>query len=476
MTTYTFTHVSRSLTIESSALYLLGDNLVARDLVLARVNIEGRTSTKTYGLTSRNLFLANVPHTARNSSPTFTHASRELIIERSVLNGIVTGTGIFPEIVPSQVQFTPPRHIITEHLAQSGETELHLWADSSAEASLQLDYSNISDTTAETVLSLWDSLYGTFKILRIPRNVLSGVKQELAEYMLRGGDKANWFFAEVPKWEGRIKGYGDLKVNLVAKISTVTTAQGSGSRIQRNYFEHASRNLVIDKSTLSGGKVPLLIAWWDASDLAARTVVSGNVSQLVDKSGNGWNLSQGDASLRPALVTSSINGLDAMEWPSAGGNGFGSGGNAKRLFTSRSDAFVAGEIYAVVKFTASTLDGIPGLIGPNNQGSHPWIAAQGSNSFYTHIFNQFFLNGGSSDQNGNLLPTMASTCLVRANLSSGGTVSTTSGVSLGMDRDYGNLGRGWRGFICEMRVFSEPLGTDDRSALISTLRTKWGFP
>jgi phage-related protein len=216
------------------------------------------------------------------------------------------------------------------------------------------------------------------------------------------------------------------------------------------------------------------VGWWDASDASLLTVVSGNISQLNDKSGNGWHLSQSDAALRPALATSSINGLSAMEWPSTDGNGFGYGGNAKRLYTSRTNAFVAGEIYAVVKFTGSSLNQIPGLIGPNN--GDPWIAGQLSNTFYDYTFNQFFLNGGSSNQNGNLLPTMASTCLIRATLSGGGTVSTTSGIALGMDRDYGSLGRGWRGYICELIAYPSALSSGDRAELINTLRTKWGFP
>jgi len=222
---------------------------------------------------------------------------------------------------------------------------------------------------------------------------------------------------------------------------------------------------------------PYLVAWWDASDSANRTTVSGNVSELVDKSGGGWNLSQSSDSLRPALVASAINGLDAMEWPSTAGDGFGSGGNAKRLFTSRSDTFVAGEVYAVVKYTGANLDGFPGLIGPNNNDQNQWIIGSStSNSFSGVTFNQFFLNGGSSNQNGNILPTMASSCLIRARLSSGGTESTTSGVALGMDRDYGFLGRGWRGFICEVLVYSDPLSSGDRATVISNLRNKWATP
>jgi hypothetical protein len=134
----------------------------------------------------------------------------------------LTGFKLFPEVVPAQVRFIPPKYVITEHKAQAGDLEVHLWADSNSGASLQLSYTNIPDSVAETIMSLWDSVYGTYMFLRIPATVLAGVQQQLAEYMLRGGKGAKWFFAEAPQWEGRIKGYGDLKVAFVSKISTLT--------------------------------------------------------------------------------------------------------------------------------------------------------------------------------------------------------------------------------------------------------------
>lgn len=235
MTTYTFNHTSRNLVVGNSSLYLAGDDLVTRNLVILESDLGGRANVKAYSLNPKNLLLANVPHIGKFSQRTFTNSSRMLIEERSTLKGILTGSALFPEIVPSQVQFKPARYIFTKHYVQSGELELHLWADSNAGATLQLDYSNVTDTTAETVMSLWDSVYGTYKFLRLPRAVLAGVKQELAEYMLKGGDKAKWFFAEAPKWDGRLKGYGDLKVTLVSKITTLPTGEasntGSGSTV-----------------------------------------------------------------------------------------------------------------------------------------------------------------------------------------------------------------------------------------------------
>lgn len=52
--------------------------------------------------------------------------------------------------------------------------------------------------------------------------------------------------------------------------------------------------------------------WLDASDSDTITLVSGNVSQWDDKSGNNRDFTQGTAGNRPTLQTAGINGLDTI--------------------------------------------------------------------------------------------------------------------------------------------------------------------
>jgi hypothetical protein len=226
MATYSFTHDSQNLVIGLSSLILAGDELTSRNLVLARVNSQGSISVRNYNLLSNRLLLASVPSIGRFSNQTFTHNSTNLVFAKTVHNGTITSSKFFPEIVPTAVQFKPSKYVVTEHPAQSGEVETHLWADSKAGASLQLDYINIADATAERILALWDAVSGTYGSLSIPVAVLAGVEQELKGYMLTGGSNTKWFFAEVPKWQGRIKGYGDMKVSLVSRIVSFTAAVG----------------------------------------------------------------------------------------------------------------------------------------------------------------------------------------------------------------------------------------------------------
>lgn len=60
--------------------------------------------------------------------------------------------------------------------------------------------------------------------------------------------------------------------------------------------------------------IPQLTAWWDASDTATITAVSGAVSVWADKSGNGRTLYQGTAANRPATGTRTIGGLNALDF------------------------------------------------------------------------------------------------------------------------------------------------------------------
>ena len=55
-----------------------------------------------------------------------------------------------------------------------------------------------------------------------------------------------------------------------------------------------------------------LAAWWDASDAASITTVSGRVSQWNDKSGNGVHATQSTANNRPENTSATLNGRAVM--------------------------------------------------------------------------------------------------------------------------------------------------------------------
>ena len=211
------------------------------------------------------------------------------------------------------------------------------------------------------------------------------------------------------------------------------------------------------------------VAWFDGSDATARTIVSGAFSALNDKSGNGWNLAQSDSSLRPALASSAINGLDAIQWPNSG--------NAKRLFNTNSATFTTAVVYAIVQWTdGSTFTDFCGIFNANDNGSSYWLIAQGGGTgLNVATFDTININSGSTNKVNNLLPDISSPRLIRATITGSGTVSTTSGLALGMDRNYGYLSRGWHGLIGELVAFASVPSAGDDARIREILMTKWGL-
>ena len=59
------------------------------------------------------------------------------------------------------------------------------------------------------------------------------------------------------------------------------------------------------------------LAWFDASDAASITHVSGGVSQWNDKSGNGNHVTQGNAASRPTTNIRTVNGLNVLYFDGA---------------------------------------------------------------------------------------------------------------------------------------------------------------
>ena len=222
----------------------------------------------------------------------------------------------------------------------------------------------------------------------------------------------------------------------------------------------------------TGNAPARLAAWWDASDSSTLTLNSGNVEEWRDKSGNGWHVSHPDPALRPALATAAVNGKNAVRWPSSV--------NAKALYNTSTNQFKCAEFYAVIKYPSTTtaLYDYPGLFSAKNNGNSAWIALEyaGLNEFVDVHFTAMYLNGGSTNRILSPFPEIGSVCLIRAIAGGSGFVTTTSGISIGMDRDYGNLYRGWHGDVCEIRAYETNLTNAENADLVSELRTKWGFP
>ncbi len=60
--------------------------------------------------------------------------------------------------------------------------------------------------------------------------------------------------------------------------------------------------------------LPSVRSWWDASDTASITSSSGAVSQINDKTGNGFHLTQTTAAAKPTTGSRTVNSLNVLDF------------------------------------------------------------------------------------------------------------------------------------------------------------------
>ena len=212
-------------------------------------------------------------------------------------------------------------------------------------------------------------------------------------------------------------------------------------------------------------------AWWDSSDTSTVTLSGSNVTQLNDKSGNSFTLTQASSSNRPTYTTNAINGLGALTWPDTN--------NAFFLNYNSTKALTAAEIYVVLKYPHAYFDNYNGIFNNNTSPGNAWLTCgqQYTVGMYSNSssgFNTLYVN---NDNSNNRFASAANyfqyPCIARFVVTSASVSS--SNFNLGMDRNYTFYNRGWRGYIGELLVFSTALASTDRQSLMSYLSTKWGI-
>lgn len=221
-----------------------------------------------------------------------------------------------------------------------------------------------------------------------------------------------------------------------------------------------------------------LALWLDLADQAAVTL-DGNslISNITDKSGNGYNGSQTTAANRPGIST--LNGRRCGDW--------GTASNALRVAYSHGsnannwrDGFIAaawdagGTTFPGYNglFTANAISGtangaiLDGFSGQANWAADGiWHRPQGS---ILTVNNETAVDDGNTCA---AFPHITSPFVVRGQAKSDVAVN---GWQLGCDRSL--AGRGWRGRIGEVIVFTRQLSTAEALAVRRYLANKWGAP
>lgn len=226
-------------------------------------------------------------------------------------------------------------------------------------------------------------------------------------------------------------------------------------------------------TAFSPASVPGLSMWLDASDTATIVQTGGLVSQWDDKSGNGYNATQGTGANQPTTGTRTQNGLNVIDFD--GSNDFMTGATGILSVSNGNNS-----IY-VVAACDTTNNYFPMFLGYG--GSNLWgLYMANSASVFWALHNTFASrptitwtrdtnphvhalrrNGGSFNYYLDGTLTGAT-----------GTAVNTGVTSLRIGLDDGGT-RPANGILMELVVYDNDIGSTNDAALVSYLRGKWGF-
>lgn len=101
----------------------------------------------------------------------------------------------FPAIHPTSCSFTPPQWSITESVSQAGVRSYRVWSNRPSDATLDLQFNNISEASAEAIMAAYTSSRSGLDDLTLPPVVFSGMQsQSFKDLFSQYGTGLKWYF------------------------------------------------------------------------------------------------------------------------------------------------------------------------------------------------------------------------------------------------------------------------------------------
>ncbi|MEY4066630.1 MAG: Bifunctional hemolysin/adenylate cyclase precursor, partial [Pseudomonadota bacterium] len=303
-----------------------------------------------------------------------------------------------------------------------------------------------------------------------PLNQKSLTENKIVEYSLDG------FTWKTAFSTGTLPGFGVYKfdVDFHARYLRIRNASEDSGVLAVSEFYALSPGQIYTPGVFTP-RVAVPVAWYDGGDassvhLDSPTSAGAGVTGWSDKSFWGRHLNQTVGANRPGVARDAFNGRNSLRWPSTDND----------RFLEHGGSVTASEIFAVGRFESQngmSFSNSEGLVSPRNNALLPWLNAFGSSSgFDSSIFSYLFLNGYlSSNRVDSVFPELNSLTLMRSVTQFSNAVTSSNGITVGIDRLQTNLGRGWKGEISELLLFSPPLTTDNRKNVENYLATKWNL-
>jgi hypothetical protein len=219
---------------------------------------------------------------------------------------------------------------------------------------------------------------------------------------------------------------------------------------------------------------PTLLCWYDFSDAANYTLVSSAYSAVVDKSGNGYNLSQSTAGNRPTQQAAAQNGLSTARFTAS---------SSQRM--SLAKTLTVGNTFtciAICRRGGPSGTGVVEFLGNTSNGNDATLEWWTNTIIYLNSTQGYINAGVQSSTSYNMLSATAAENPTNSNVYFNG-VNIKTGTFAGTpppdsicnvfgwaDNTYCN------GEIAEVLFYSGVLSDSKRADAESYLKSKWGTP
>jgi hypothetical protein len=122
----------------------------------------------------------------------------------------------FPSLTPTSRNFNPGDYPIRQFRSQSGAEVRILYGDSRTGMTLELSYDNISDANAESFLTHYNDVKGTYNTFTIPAAVKTGWTGTASAIDVSGVNA--WRYSEAPGITAVRPGRSSVRVQLVGVL------------------------------------------------------------------------------------------------------------------------------------------------------------------------------------------------------------------------------------------------------------------
>jgi len=126
----------------------------------------------------------------------------------------------FPNLKPSSRNYSPGKYPMSEFKALNGTTTRMLYGNRRTDAEMSLDFRNITDTQAATILQNYEQLMPSDDWISFTTSDgAAGASAPLANYLREvGGSGLHWRYAEAPTVESVKPGLSTVQVRLVGQL------------------------------------------------------------------------------------------------------------------------------------------------------------------------------------------------------------------------------------------------------------------